>query len=148
MPNLPPVVIFDLDGTLANVEHRKHLVDGTYVGYHRFHCACVDDTLRSGYAEIAKALNREGYEFWVVTSRPIEMQAITVYWFRSYMVHPDRIVMRPVGNTQTGAELKRAWLHDGTIPKERVALVFEDKDADVAMWREEGLACFQVNPCP
>ena len=140
----PDLVIFDLDGTLANVAHRRHLLDGTYVGYHRFHCACVDDTLYSRVAEAAKVFNQAGYAFWVVTSRPIEMLAITRYWFHAYCLVPDNIIMRPVGDTRRGCDLKRGWLDDGTIPREHVLCVFDDKDADVAMWRSEGLTCFQV----
>ena len=138
------IVIFDLDGTLANVDHRKHLLDGTYVGFHRFHCACVDDTLISNVADVAKSLNRDGHAFWVVTSRPIEMLAITRYWFHAYCLVPDNILMRPVDDTRAGAELKRAWLQDGTIPRTNVLCVFDDKARDIAMWREEGLTCFQV----
>ncbi len=140
----PDLVIFDLDGTLANIDHRKHLVDGTYVGFHRFHAACIDDALYSRVADCAKVFNRAGYAFWVVTSRPIEMEAITRYWFHAYCLVPDRIIMRPVGNTLSGAELKRGWVKDGTLQPERVLAVFEDRDADVAMWRSERFTCFQV----
>jgi hypothetical protein len=139
---MTPIAIFDLDGTLANVAHRLHLLDGTFVGFHRFHAACIDDTLNSKVAEVAKALNQAGNAFWVATGRPIEMEAITRYWFHAYCVVPDRILMRPVGDTRTSAEVKRAWLRDGTIPRERVLCAFDDRD--VAMWRSEGLTCFEV----
>ena len=142
----PDIVVFDLDGTLANVEHRLHLIDGTYVGYHRFHCACVDDTLYSNVAEVAKTLNVAGCPFWVVTSRPIEMLAITRHWFHAYCLVPDHILMRAVGDERPGVEVKREWLRGGAIPKERVLAAFDDQDADVAMWRAEGLTCFQVAP--
>jgi hypothetical protein len=133
-----------LDGTLANVEHRLHLLDGSFAGFHRYNCACIDDTLYSNVADVAKALNRQGYEFWVVSARPIEMLAATRWWFHAYCVVPDQILLRPVGDERPGCEVKRAWLHDGTIPKDRVLCVFEDRDDDVAMWRDEGLTCFQV----
>lgn len=143
----PNIVIFDLDGTLANVKDRVPLLDGTFVGFHRFHSACIDDTLNSKAAEVAKVFNREGYAFWVATGRPIEMEAATRYWFHAYCLVPDRILMRPVGDVRTAAEIKRAWVRDGTIPKERVLCVFDDRAADVAMWWSEGLTCFTVAPC-
>lgn len=137
------IVLFDLDGTLANVTHRAHLIDGSFEGYHRFHCACVDDTLYGDVATVAKTLN-EHYAFWIVTSRPVEMEAITRHWLQSYLVVPDRILMRPIGDTRHGYELKRSWIHAGLIPKDSVLCVFDDKPEDVAMWRDEGFLCFHV----
>lgn len=140
------IAIFDLDGTLANITHRLPLIDGTFAGWHRYNCACIDDTLYSGVAEVAKALNRQDYEFWVVTARPVQMLAATRYWFHAYFVVPDHIIMRPIDDERTSAELKQSWLDDGTIPKDRVLCVFDDRDADVAVWRAAGLPCFQVAP--
>ena len=142
----PDLVIFDLDGTLANVKHREPLIDGTFAGWHRYNCACIDDTLYSRVAEVAKALNRQGYAFWVASGRPVEMMAATRYWFHAYCVVPDRIILRPVGDERPSAELKRSWLHDGTIPRECVLCVFDDDPAAVAMWRAEGLTCFACGP--
>ena len=142
----PDLVLFDLDGTLANVEHRRRHLDGSFAGYHRFHCACIDDTLYSNVAEVALALSQAGCAFWVVTSRPVEMLAITRHWFHAYCLVPDNILMRPVGDTRAGAELKRGWLRDGASPRARVLAVYDDRDADVAMWRSEGLTCFQCLP--
>ena len=143
----PDLVIFDLDGTLANNRHRLHLLgERTFVDYHRFHCACIDDRLFSNVADIAKTLNIAGCPFWVVTSRPIEMLAITRYWFHANCLVPDNILMRPVGDERSGAELKRGWLKDGTIPKKRVLAVFDDRPDDIAMWRSEGLTCFACDP--
>lgn len=138
------IVIFDLDGTLANTTHRNALIDGSFEGYHNFHVRCMDDTLYGTTATIAKILNRSDYLFWVVTSRPIEVLEKTRAWFFAYNVVPDNIIMRPIGNTQTGAELKRSWIRDGTLPKERIFCVFDDDEASVAMWREEELVCFQA----
>jgi hypothetical protein len=140
----PDIVVFDLDGTLANVEHRLHLIDGTFQGWHRYNCACIDDTLYSNVAEVAKALNIAGCLFWVVTGRAIEMEAATRWWFHAYCLVPDRIIMRPIADERPNAELKRSWLQDGTIPRARVLCVFDDDPSAVTMWRAEGLTCFQV----
>ena len=140
----PDLVIFDLDGTLANVSHRVPLIDGTFAGWHRYNCACIDDTLYSSVADVAKALNRQGYEFWVVSGRAVEMMAATRYWFHEYFVVPDRIILRPIGDERPSDVLKRDWLNDGTIPVERVLCVFDD-DTDAAwVYRAKGLTCFQV----
>jgi hypothetical protein len=64
----------------------------------------------------------------------------------SALVCTIRLVMRKDGDYTPAEVLKRSWLQDGTIDKSRVACVFDDRDKVVGMWREEGLACFQVAP--
>lgn len=54
--------------------------------------------------------------------------------------------MRDAADHQPDHKLKRQWLTDGTIPKERVLCVYDDRASVVAMWRESGIACFQVAP--
>ena len=50
--------------------------------------------------------------------------------------------MRPAGDRTSGAELKRAWLHEPRI--KLVDFVFEDDAAVVEMWRDEGVPCLQI----
>jgi phosphoglycolate phosphatase-like HAD superfamily hydrolase len=38
------IVIFDLDGTLMNIEHRMHFIKETPKDYHAFYKACSGDT--------------------------------------------------------------------------------------------------------
>lgn len=57
---------------------------------------------------------------------------------------PYQLLMRPDGDFTPDDEFKRGWLRDGLIPRERVLCVYDDRDKVVAMWRAEGLACFQV----
>jgi hypothetical protein len=40
----PPIYIFDLDGTIAHIDHRKHFIEGERKSWSRFYKACVDDT--------------------------------------------------------------------------------------------------------
>ena len=137
------IVIFDLDGTIANCSHRSHLAR---VGqWHAFNIACMDDEANEAVARLARYLS-QFFLIWVVTGRPIELKERTRQWLRERHLIPDNLLMRPAGNTQEGWALKKAWLADGTIPVQDVLCVFEDRDADVAMWREAGLTCLQVAP--
>jgi hypothetical protein len=73
------------------------------------------------------------------------MREQTHRWLSDHQVPCRRFVMRRAGNVSLGNDLKRSWLPDGPIPKERVLLVFDDCDKLVAMWRREGLTCVQVH---
>ena len=55
--------------------------------------------------------------------------------------------MRAAGDYTADDVLKKQWF-DGMLVDDRRRLVatFEDRDRVVAMWRAEGVTCFQVAP--
>lgn len=148
--NNRPVAVFDLDGTLAIIDHRRPLVECKDPDWKAFYAACVDDLPNPPVIRIFHELMRAGYEMVIASGRSSEVFNQTVAWLWQYIDFPVnqqlRLIMRREGDTTPDDELKRMWLHDGSIPRERVAFVFDDRDKVVAMWRNEGLTCFQVAP--
>src|SRR6185312_14193640 len=62
-----PMIIFDLDGTLTDCEHRRHHVSGPKKDWPAFHAACIQDRPRQPIIEIARALiqqRRGEVEVW------------------------------------------------------------------------------------
>ena len=143
------IVIFDLDGTLADISHRRHYVekpDKQDADWRAFYAACVDDKLNHAVDHAWISYQASGYEMWIVSGRSDEVRPQTEEWLTKMSLRPDKLLMRKADDHQPDHKLKRAWLNDGTIPKKRVVTVFDDRDSVVAMWREEGLTCFQVAP--
>lgn len=139
--------IFDMDGTLANVEHRLPLLDGSPASWDRFSNACDGDLPNRHIVGLLEALIQSGAVIRIFTGRSESARAKTVQWllrntsFRDF----DKLKMRAEGDTRRGAELKREWYL--SIPsKECVTLggVFEDDVNVCAMWRDLGVECFQV----
>jgi FMN phosphatase YigB (HAD superfamily) len=153
-PPLPkPIILFDLDGTLADITHRRHLVEGekTDAKWRAFYAACSADLVNEAVAHIFRSLyysenwdEERKYEIWIVSGRSNEVKKETRAWLRKHDLIPTKLLMRQAGDHQPDHKLKRSWLIDGTIPKVRVLCVFDDRDSVVAMWRSEGLTCFQV----
>lgn len=145
-----PVAVFDLDGTIALIDHRRHMVEGAKKDWRGFFAACVDDEPNKPVIRIMRDLIRCGYEVIIASGRSDEVRKETMDWlylkaFRGEG-HLVRLVMRKAGDYTPDEQLKRSWLDDGTLPRERIAFVFDDRDKVVAMWRAEGLPCFQVAP--
>jgi hypothetical protein len=139
------VVICDLDGTLALIEHRRHFLQGKK-DWRKFFAACADDPPNLPVIEVMRGLYMHGKEIWVVSGRSSEVRQETVEWLKRHDVPYHHLVMRRAGDFSPDDVLKRHWLLNGVLPKERVMIVFDDRDKVVLMWRREGLTCAQVAP--
>lgn len=144
---MKPVYIFDLDGTLADGEHRVHHIRGDVKDWRAYFAACRHDAPIGPVLRVMRLLRNAGSECWVWTGRSAEVLTDTRGWLAKHDATPNELRMRPVGDLRPDHVLKAEWLDGLTRPdRARVAGVFEDRDSVVAMWRERGLQCFQVAP--
>ena len=154
-----PLYIFDLDGTLANAEHRIHHISGPMKDWRAFFAACVDDAPIPAAIATLQALRRGGAEVWIWTGRSDEVRAQTVEWLCEHggfgnktstlpwwpFGAPERFHMRKAGDHRLDHVLKSEWLYALDPPeRDRLTAVFEDRDRVVQMWREANVPCFQV----
>jgi hypothetical protein len=145
-------VVFDLDGTLALNEHRVHHIRKEPKDYDAFYAACVDD--QPCHAVIHAMLAHVDFgcavEIW--TGRSDQVRAETEEWLykfvRDYNANPALTRMRKAGDHRPDVVLKREWLNEARAAGRAPDLVYDDRDSVVAMWREEGVPCFQVRPGP
>lgn len=143
------VYIFDLDGTLADIEHRRHLVENGNKEWDAFYEACVDDKPNWPVIGMYQALDNSPFrEIWIFSGRSEAVRKQTEDWLEAheiYLEEPERLVMRPEGDYTPDQELKRRWLDEYNL-RNRVVAIFDDRQKVVDMWRAEGLVCFQVAP--
>ena len=137
--------VFDLDGTLANLDHRRHLVAGLTKDWDAFFAACIDDAPIQPAIDLFLTLANTGFdhiEIW--SGRSDVVRRATELWLeregisRTYLAY-----MRPAGDHRPDEVLKRHFLADR---KMRPDVVFDDRKKVVDMWRAEGITCFQVAP--
>lgn len=146
------LVIFDLDGTLALIEHRRPLVEGPpgERNWPAFFAACVDDAPNWPVIAAFLAHLAAGHEVLIVSGRSDEVRAQTEEWISKHVLKGCGQgwgpIMRPAGDFTPDDQLKLRWLNDGTIDRERVLCAYDDRDRVVEMWRGQGIACFQVAP--
>lgn len=142
-----PLYIFDLDGTLADIQHRRHLVESTPKRWREFYAACPGDAPNQAVVRTALGLNLAGADLWVWSGRSDEVKHQTQAWLDRHVGVHSALRMRQAHDHQPDVKLKRSWLRS-MAPEDRARLVavFDDRDGVVQMWREEGVACFQVAP--
>lgn len=158
---MKPLYIFDLDGTLANIDHRQHFVVGDAKDWRAFFAACVHDVPNLPVIRTLQALRSAGAECWIWSGRSDEVRPATVEWLCKHGCFgwptgflpawpfgaPERFRMRAAGDFRPDEELKLGWLGDLDPPeRNRLTAVFDDRDKVVAMWRSFGVPCFQVAP--
>jgi len=143
------MIIFDLDGTLTDCEHRRHHVSGPKKDWPAFHAACIQDRPRQPIIEIARALiqqRRGEVEVW--SGRDEAYRELTEQWYRRWAPHllDVRTRMRPTGDHRPDEQLKGNWLALQLAAGWHIELVFDDRDRMVAFWRSKGILCAQVAP--
>ena len=63
------VAIFDVDGTLMNIEHRRKYVSGDKKDWKSFFDYMEFDTIRDDVFHLAHALQNDGYHIFVCSGR-------------------------------------------------------------------------------
>lgn len=150
---LRPLYIFDLDGTLALIEHRRRFVeDKKNANWPAFYAACGDDAPNYPVIDTMRRLRDAGAEVWIFSGRSDEVRDTTVAWLCEY-THllswelDTSLTMREEGDYTPDDELKKSWLDMMLIDdRKRLVAAFDDRDRVVKMWRDAGITCFQVAP--
>lgn len=141
------IVIFDLDGTIALIDHRRHYVQGkgskaTKEDWRNFYAACVDDEPNTPVVVILRVLFMAGHDVIIFSGRSDEVRPQTEEWLNKHRIPFHSLMMRKEGDYTPDEELKRSWLP--LVSKEQILCVFDDRQKVVNMWRAAGLPCLQV----
>lgn len=135
------VIVFDLDGTLANDNHRNHWLQMRPKRWTEYFKECHKDLPNTQVIKICNQLYRLGYWVVILTGRSDEVKYQTEKWLMQNNVHHSELIMRPEGLWIEDIEFKKdaiaSYMH-------RIQWAFDDRNRSVKMWRELGITCFQV----
>ena len=140
-------IVVDLDGTLADVEHRRRFITGKKKDWKKFHEECVNDPPNEWCVRLILAMRIAGCKVEVVSARSQEVEALTRQWlertFAGDVSGLNLVLLRAGGSFAHDVDLKRGWLR--RFGKERILFAVDDRRRVVDMWREEGLVCLQCD---
>ncbi len=142
---LPPVVIFDIDGTLLNEEHRAIYRDTK--DWNTYFSLCGLDTPFQHIIDLTHEYKRKGYEVWVMSGRPVSCQTDTLQSFEKHNVYYDKIKLRGEGNFIPDYVIKPAWARKH-IGLERIEAVYDDTPKVIEAFRKKGLNVIDVTEIP
>ncbi len=144
-------IIVDIDGTVADLRHRRHFVASKPKNFKAFFAAAPDDTPIKPVIDVVKAAKAEGAALVFCSGRPDDTREVTETWLREVAGFDgkfafDALFMRKAGDFRADdivkEELLDAILAEGFEP----VIVFDDRQRVVDMWRRRGLICAQVAP--
>jgi hypothetical protein len=138
--------IFDLDGTIALMDHRRHILEtDDPKKWDMFFDACVNDVPNIPVIFVMQELYRAGHKIAIWSGRSDRVKKQTVEWLKDRNIRYHELKMRRDGDYTPDDTLKMNWYISLDLEqKEHVAAVFDDRDKVVAMWRRIGVPCFQV----
>ena len=150
---MKPLYIFDLDGTLALIDHRRPILyaENDPDKWRRFYAACDRDAPNAPVINTMERLRTGGADTWVFSGRSDEVRDKTLVWLTTHTAMTLReledgaLLMRDAGDHTADDVLKREW-YDKMLEVDRARLVgvFDDRDRVVRMWRSVKVTCFQV----
>jgi len=138
--------IFDIDGTIANTDHRVHHLNERPKNWNDWYAKSQDDIPYWEIVDLMHLAYDAGIKIVICTGRDERVRENTEEWLKKHELQYHKLYMRPMDDRRDDTivkfELLDKILEDGFDP----VLVFEDRDRVVQMWRDAGLKCLQVKP--
>jgi FMN phosphatase YigB (HAD superfamily) len=154
-------IIVDIDGTVADLTHRRKYVDGTLgkkKDWPSFHAGMTHDTPHADIIALVQhfASVRQGrgyaHKITFVTGRHEAYRNATLSWLSAHVPLPNSFAMymRIDGDYRSDdivkEEIYLKALHPLGVTPETTAFVLDDRDRVVHMWRRHGFRVLQVAP--
>ncbi len=139
-------IICDIDGTIANLEHRRHHVVNKPKDWDAFYSEMHNDEVFKHISELLDLYNSQDYYIILVSGRPAKYRRETEQWLKEHNVVFDLLLMRGFNDKRDDTIVKEEIYDRYIAPFFNIRLVLDDRDRVVQMWRNKGLYCLQVAP--
>jgi HAD superfamily, subfamily IIIB (Acid phosphatase) len=146
VPNLPTTVLFDIDGTLANIDHRRAFLTKEPPDWKAFNAEMGNDVPNPSVVSLYKALwNANSYEMILVTGRSQCSRALTEQWLAWNEIPFSRLLMRADHDFRADHIIKEELLDLLLAEGKEIAFTVDDRQQVVDMWRRPGITCLQCD---
>lgn len=144
--------LFDIDGTLADNEHRIHLVREKPKQWSKFHSLMHKDTRIEPVCLVLEALlakrfdnPNDDHRIIYLTAREERERNATLAWFdREFGFIPSPMYMRPNGDYRNDNIVKEELLQKVRADGYNPIAVFEDRKRNQEMFMRNGVFVFDI----
>lgn len=138
------VCIFDIDGTLANCDHRLHYVKNKPKNWDAFYSECMGDHVIWPVAEMLE-LFRKNYLIYIVTGRPERNRDLTELWLNNNKIYFDKLIMRGDRDFRKSPDYKSSVCDTIEAGGNKIFLAVEDREDCINMFINRGIYTFNVS---
>jgi hypothetical protein len=140
------LIVFDIDGTLANIEHRLDYVRSKPKNWAAFDAGIPNDKVNRFVAEAFHSLSAARNTIVLASGRSERSREATVAWLTKNNLHTwDNLYMRKADDFRSDDIVKREMLDQIIADYGRKPdMVFDDRPRVVRMWRDAGIFVFNV----
>lgn len=137
-------IICDIDGTIADCEHRRHYVDKFPKDWKGFFSEMHKDPLRKDVAKKVIDYYNKMHTIIYVSARPEEYRDVTLEWLKKHsMSFGWTLIMRSSGDRRPDIEVKQE-IYNKYLKNYPIEAVFDDRPSVIEMWKGNGLKVIDV----
>jgi FMN phosphatase YigB (HAD superfamily) len=139
----PTAYIFDVDGTLANVDPYLHLVRGSNRDYDAFHEASIGALPNIEVVEMLNNAVSDQCAILIVTSRKEKYRGLTSMWLANNNIRSHGLFMRADNDNRPDYEAKKDMLDKITKLWDIVHAV-DDNPNVIKLWEDHSIPTTKI----
>lgn len=139
----PKAHIYDVDGTLANVDSYLHYVRGPNKDYDAFHEASIDALPNIEVLEMLNNSVADEYSVIIVTSRKEKYRGLTSMWLAKNKIRSHALFMRENDDNRPDYEAKKDML-DKITQLWDVTHAVDDNPNVIRLWEDNNIVTTKI----
>lgn len=146
-------ILVDLDGTLANCDHRRHHVETIPKNWEAFFAGIPDDKVNHWCMDLVYGYHANAYDIVFMTGRMELHRDVTMKWLHKNVgmltdaggrgFYRTELFMRANNDFRPDHETKLDLYKTHVQPHYDILFAVDDRASVVKMWRSIGLTCLQ-----
>lgn len=139
----PTAHIYDVDGTLANVDPYLHLVRGSNKDYDAFHEASIGALPNYDVVQMLNDSVADGHHILIVTSRKEKWRGLTSMWLAINNIRSHSLFMRADDDHRPDYEVKKDIL-DKINKQWDVLHAVDDNPSVIKLWQDNKIPTTKI----
>lgn len=141
--SMKKIVICDIDGTIANNDHRQDLLN-THDDWDNFFLAMMDDKPIEKVINLVKEKKIEGKDINFITGRPERYREMTLTWLKQHFKFNFSLFMRK-DNDRRSKLISKKEIFETNFKKSSIDCCIDNDQELLKMWKKIGLQCIDAN---
>ncbi len=137
------IVLCDIDGTVANNDHRQHFLEGKK-DWDGFFSELVNDLPIQIIIDKVNQEQTNGKSIVFITGRPERYRYSTTLWLKEYFDFEFQLLMRKDNDQRHKIQIKKE-IFENNFSINDIYCVFENDYDLVKMWQDLKLKTFEVD---